>query len=98
MKFTELKAAGAVATSVAANTMLLVCQTPDTDPQSQVIDITHFANSFNQVGASQLALMPNVTPANSVITSTKGVMFFDTSYLYVATANNTLKRVALSAF
>lgn len=43
-------------------------------------------------------LLVNSTPANSAITVTEGRVFFDSSYLYVATANNTLKRVALSAF
>jgi len=40
----------------------------------------------------------NSTPANSTITVKKGTILFDTSYLYVAVANNTLKRVALSSF
>lgn len=40
----------------------------------------------------------NSTPANSTITVKKGTILFDASYLYVAVANNTLKRVALSSF
>jgi hypothetical protein len=38
------------------------------------------------------------TPANSTITSVGGDVFTDGSYLYVAVANNSLKRVALSTF
>jgi hypothetical protein len=40
----------------------------------------------------------NATPANSSISVKKGVIMFDSSYLYVAVANNSLKRVALSSF
>jgi hypothetical protein len=40
----------------------------------------------------------NSTPANSTITVKKGTILFDASYLYVAVANNILKRVALSSF
>lgn len=38
------------------------------------------------------------TPANSTITVQAGKIWWDASYLYVAVANNTVKRVALSAF
>lgn len=39
------------------------------------------------------------TPANSSSLSVKqGVVFTDSSFLYVATSNNFLKRVSLSAF
>lgn len=38
------------------------------------------------------------TPANSKITVTQGTMFFDANYLYIATANNNLKRITLNSF
>jgi hypothetical protein len=38
------------------------------------------------------------TPANSTISIEKGSMFYDTNYLYIATSNNTLKRVSLGTF
>lgn len=38
------------------------------------------------------------TPPNGAQTVIKGLLFFDANYIYVATANNTLKRVALSSF
>jgi len=40
----------------------------------------------------------NATPANSTITVKKGTLLFDNNYIYIATANNNLKRVALSTF
>lgn len=47
------------------------------------------ANSF---------VMSIQTPANSSFTCKGGQLFADTDYLYVAVANNTLKRIALSSF
>lgn len=38
------------------------------------------------------------TPANSTISVDKGTIFFDSNYLYVAVANNNLKRIALETF
>ena len=38
------------------------------------------------------------TPANSTINVAQGTIMMDADYIYVATANNTLKRVALSSF
>lgn len=38
------------------------------------------------------------TPSSNTQTMTIGSIFFDTNYLYVAVANNTIKRVALSTF
>jgi hypothetical protein len=43
-------------------------------------------------------VLQTTTPANSTITVTQGTVFYDADYLYVATANNTLKRVSLSTF
>lgn len=38
------------------------------------------------------------TPANSSVAVTEGQVMHDSNYLYVATANNTLKRVLLESF
>lgn len=41
----------------------------------------------------------NTTPANSTSTSIlEGTIWWDTNFLYVSTANNIVKRTALSAF
>jgi len=47
--------------------------------------------------AANLAIR-NVTPANSAITVQQGTIFYDNTYIYIATSNNTLKRVSLSSF
>lgn len=38
------------------------------------------------------------TPLSSTDTVTEGTIWFDNSYLYIATANNSIKRVSLSSF
>lgn len=38
------------------------------------------------------------TPANSSFTSKAGQLFADADYLYIAVANNTLKRIAFTSF
>jgi hypothetical protein len=41
----------------------------------------------------------HATPANTTATSvTRGAIFWDSNYIYVATADNTVKRAALSTF
>ena len=60
-----------------------------------------FANtSISQLSVTtdKIVIENNKTPTSSTMTITKGSIFFDTNYLYVATANNTIKRVSLSSF
>ena len=40
----------------------------------------------------------NYTPSNSTINVAQGTLWFDSTYLYVAIANNVLKRLTLSSF
>lgn len=47
---------------------------------------------------SNTVVLLNVTPANSTVNCNFGQLFFDSNYLYIATANNNLKRVALTTF
>lgn len=48
--------------------------------------------------SDKIVIENDKTPTSSTQTITKGSIFFDASYLYVAVANNTIKRVALAAF
>ena len=67
---------------------------------------TLFTNNSSNVTISNSAILSTntfilrnrQTPANSTITITQGTILFDSDYIYVATANNTLKRVSLSSF
>lgn len=51
-----------------------------------------------KVSSNGLIITTALTPASSGITISQGKFFWDSNYLYVATANNTIKRVALSSF
>ena len=61
---------------------------------------TLFANiSSNNFVANTVIITGSQTPANSTaLTITKGAQFSDNTYAYYATANNHIKRVALSDF
>lgn len=57
-------------------------------------------NAFSNLNLKVATLLigNTATPANSTITVTQGTFWYDSNYFYVATANNILKRVALTAF
>lgn len=51
------------------------------------------------LSVNSLVLRSTLSPTNSgSLTIDKGTLFFDSNYLYVAVANNLVKRVALSSF
>lgn len=56
------------------------------------------ANSNTALSSNSIIFKHRSTPANSTANCTSGQMWFDTDYLYIATANNTIKRIALVAF
>ena len=89
-KISELSAL----TAPAAVDLLVIVDDPTGTP------ITKYVTVGNILGnsAANVTIYNTSTPANSTITVKKGTLMFDSSYLYVATANNTLKRVALSSF
>lgn len=81
----------------AANTdqVLIVSDAASNTPLVRLIDTIDF---FGNTSGVRINLGSSSTPANSTPTIKQGTIFFDSSYLYVATANNTLKRVALGSF
>jgi hypothetical protein len=88
-KITELTALA----SPSADDRMVIVDDPSGTPITKYVTVGNlFGNSAANV------VIYNSTPANSTITVKKGTLMFDTSYLYVATANNTLKRIALSSF
>jgi len=88
-KITELSALAAPA---AADLLVIVDDVAGTPITKKVTVGDLLGNSSANV------VIFNSTPANSAITVKKGTLMFDSSFLYIATANNTLKRVALSSF
>ena len=88
-KITELTAL----TAPVAVDLLVIVDDPTGTP------ITKYVTVGNLLGnAAANVVIYNSTPANSTITVKKGTLIFDSDYLYIATANNTLKRIALTAF
>ncbi len=95
-------------TSAQANDLFLVCRNPEANANLVSVSVANFfgnsmpanvALSNTAVFSANTQLNRKLsTPANSTITVTQGTWWFDADYLYVATANNTLKRVALAAF
>ena len=87
-------------------TELTALATPSADDLMVIVDdpsgtpVTKYVTVGNLLGnsAANLVIYNTSTPANSTITVKKGTMMFDSGFLYIAIANNTLKRVALSTF
>jgi hypothetical protein len=57
-------------------------------------------STFSQVKITgdAITVQASRTPANSTISIAKGTIFWDSSYIYVATANNVVKRASLQSF
>lgn len=90
MANTDIKITDLPATTSLANTdLLLVVKDPSGTPTTNTMTL----NSFRSV----LAIAN--TPANSsALTVLGGTLLYDSTYLYIATSNNTVKRVTLSTF
>jgi len=84
----------AIATSVAGTDRVIVLTSPSSSPVTKSITVSNlFGNSSANVEIYNIS-----TVANSSITVSKGTIMFDTSYLYIAVADNTLKRITLESF
>jgi len=88
-KISELTALAAPA----SEDLMVIVDDPSGTP------ITKYVTVGNLLGnAAANVVVYHATPANSTITVKKGTIMIDNNYIYVATANNTLKRVGLSSF
>jgi hypothetical protein len=87
------------ATSVSnADLFIMSANTSNTATTKVVNTAILLGNSTALIAANTFQLKEKSTPANSTITISQGRLWFDADYLYVATSNNTVKRVALSSF
>ena len=85
-------------TTVTSDDLLMVVNDPGGTPNTFVITVGNFLANVTSITTNELVLANSATPANSGITVSGGVFWFDATYLYIATANNTVKRVTLEAF
>jgi hypothetical protein len=88
-KITELTALAAPA----AEDLMVIVDDPSGNPTTKYVTVGNLLGN-----AAANVVIYNATPANSTITVKKGTLMFDNTYLYVATANNSLKRIALNSF
>lgn len=93
---------GNVSTSVAINNTATVSSSLTV---TGIVTTQSNTNNFATINANNLVVNGSIyipsgsTPANSTsLTITKGSIFYDSGYIYVAIANNTVKRAALSTF
>lgn len=92
--------------SVSVEDLLTVVNSPDS-PDAETVKIS-FKNVFANFPANtwiNATLIANVfrvnntwSPTSSSAPCTKGKIAYDSNYLYVAVANNTVKRITLSSF
>lgn len=94
-------------TAPAGEDLLIIVDDPSGTANTKKITVTNLFNncSANVTISNSAVLSTNTllirnksTPANSTIAVTEGTFYFDADYLYIATANNVLKRVALESF
>lgn len=87
-----------VLTTPNSNTVLVVNHTVGSVVNTYQLSSNNLFYNVDVISANTIILKTSQTPANSTITVTKGTILFDNNYIYVAIANNNLKRVALSSF
>lgn len=102
-KISELTALSAVS----GDDLLVIVDDPSGTASTRKVTVANFlGNSSANVtvantsvfSANSLVIRREHTPANSAIDVTKGSIFWDSSYLYIAIDTNTLKRVSLESF
>ena len=88
-KISELSAL----TAPAGEDFVVIVDDPSGTPITKKVTV---ANLLGNSSANVVVFQ--TTPANSTITVKKGTIMIDNNYIYVATANNSLKRVSLTSF
>lgn len=83
----------AALTTPSGEDFIVIVDDPSGTPITKKVTV---ANLLGNSAAN--VVIQNVTPANGTITVKKGTIMFDSTFLYIATANNVIKKVALSAF
>lgn len=84
-----------------ANTKIVVSHNGNTYQMNLASAFANLSSNIsisNTVSVFGVEVRNDATPANSTINVTKGSIWADSDYLYVAVANNTIKRIALETF
>lgn len=93
---------------------LIACTAPSTNDKlvlvanagsnTQYCTVNNFFNNAavnvtaNVVTGNTVIISSNLTPANSTANGVKGTIVWDSTYIYIAVANNSWKRIALTTF
>ena len=102
LKITDLNSTS----SITVDDLTIIVNSPDTpDAETMKISIKDFFANIPANTHINATLITNVlrvqdswTPSSSSAACTKGKISYDTNYVYVAVANNTIKRISLSSF
>lgn len=88
------------ANAVSGNDSLVLLTRSQPVPNTYTVNVSVIFSNIQFLSANALVVTGNTTPANSTASSnlTPGMIFWDVNYIYVATANNTIKRATLSTF
>lgn len=86
------------ANAISNGDYIVVVTNPTTLAETKRITYADFMANVAAISVNSFIITNNATPSNSSITITRGKIFFDSDYLYLAVANNMIKRVALNTF
>ena len=80
--------------------LVIEAYTSNTNTVTQKVTINSvLSNTANaNVTVENLKITKTDTPANSTISVAGGLVWFDSNYMYVAVANNSVKRISLESF
>ncbi len=77
------------AANVASTDRVLVLRSPSSNASVRTVTLSDLSANI---------IVSNSAPANSTSNGIVGTIRYDSSYIYVCTANNTWKRAALTAY
>jgi len=96
-------------TAPSIDDLLVIVDSPSSNAITKKVTVSNLFNNTAAnvtisntyyLTANNILITKNTTPTDSasIPTAVKGTFWFDANYIYVATANGTIKRAALSTF